>query len=412
VRFETDINGASARRITEALDAADAAGDSLVLIEMDTPGGSVDATETVVKKMLAAKTPIAVWVGPSGARAASGGFYLLIAADVAAMAPGTRTGAAAAIFGLGKSEDGDVLLKKVTSDLAALARSIAEHRGRNVEACDKAVSSAESFTDAAAVKNGIVDLIAKDRDDLLRQLDGRKLKRFDGSTTTLAVAGATIVEPVRTRTDKLEEKLGGFFGSPTVVYLLFLIGLAGLYAEFNHPGTWVPGLVGAVALILFVFLAQQLPISMIGLLLVLAGLALFVLELKVASHGLLGLAGTVAVIAGSLMLFPGAGRGLRPPLFVVLPGSLTLAALCFIATRLAIKARQAPLATGVEGLRGEIGVVEQACEPEGTIFVHGASWKAVAASGPVPAGARARVVRVRDLVVDIEPVDGAGRLAS
>jgi membrane-bound serine protease (ClpP class) len=411
VRFETDINTASARRILDALDAADRANDALVLIELDTPGGSVDATETIVKKMLATKTPIAVWVGPSGARAASGGFYLLIAADIAAMAPGTRTGSASAIFGMGKSDDGDVLLKKVTNDLAALARSIAEHRGRNVEACDKAVVSAESFTDATAVKDGLVDLVAKDRDDLLRQLDGRKLKRFDGSTTTLAVAGAGIVEPVRTRTAKLEERLGGFFANPTVVYLLFLIGLAGLYAEFNHPGTWVPGLVGAVALILFIFLAQQLPISMIGLLLVLTGLALFVLELKIASHGMLGLAGTVAVIAGSVMLFPGGERGLKPPLLVVLPGSLTLAALCFFATRLAIKARQAPLATGVEGLRGEIGVVEQACEPEGTIFVHGASWKAMAASGPVPAGARARIVRVRDLIVDIEPVEGTGRLA-
>jgi membrane-bound serine protease (ClpP class) len=411
VRFETDINVATARRVLDAIDAADAADDALVLIELDTPGGSVEATETIVKKMLAARTPIAVWVGPSGARAASGGFYLLIAADVAAMAPGTRTGAAAAIFGMGKSEDGDVLLKKATSDLAALARSIAEHRGRNVDASDRAVVSAESFTDAAAAKAGLVDVIAKDRADLLRQLDGRKLTRFDGRVTTLAVAGAGIVEPVRTRTAKLEERIGGFFSNPTVVYLLFLIGLAGLYAEFNHPGTWVPGLVGAVALVLFIFLAQQLPISMIGLLLVLLGLALFVLELKIASYGLLGLAGTISVIAGSLILFPGSGRGLRPPLLVVLPGSLALAAMCFTATRLAIKARHVPLATGVEGLRGEIGVVEQPCDPEGTIFVHGASWKAMAASGSVPAGTRVRVVRVRDLIVDVEPVDATGQLA-
>jgi len=190
-----------------------------------------------------------------------------------------------------------------------------------------------------------------------------------------------------------------------------VIGLAGLYAEFNHPGTWVPGLVGAVALILFIFLAQQLPISMIGLLLVLLGLALFVLELKIASHGLLGLAGTIAIIAGSLLLFPGAERGLRPPLLVVLPGSLTLAALCFMATRLAIKARSAPLATGVEGLRGEIGIVEQVLQPEGTIFVHGESWKAMSASGSVPAGTRVRVVRVRDLIVDVEPVDATDQQA-
>jgi membrane-bound serine protease (ClpP class) len=408
VRFETDINPASARRIVEAIDAADAAGDALLLIELDTPGGSVDTTEMLVKKMLAARTPIAVWVGPSGARAASGGFYLLIAADVAAMAPGTRTGAASAIFGMGKSEEGDVLLKKVTSDLAALARSIAEHRGRNVEACDKAVISAESFTDATAVKSGIVDLVAKDRDELLLKLDGRKVTHFDGRVTTLALAGATIVEPVRTTGAKLEERVGGFLANPTVVYLLFLIGLAGLYAEFNHPGTWVPGLVGAVALILFAFAAQQLPISAIGFMLVLTGLALFVLEIKIVSHGLLGAAGTIAVIAGSLMLFPGARRDLRPPLLLVLPGSLTLAAFCFVATRLAIKAKATRPTTGVEGLRGEVGVVEEALQPDGTVFVHGALWKATAASGFVPAGTRVRVVRVRDLIVDVEPVDATG----
>ena len=404
VRFDTDINPATARRIVDAIDAADAAGDALVVIELDTPGGSVDATEDVVKKMLGAKTPIAVWVGPSGARAASGGFYLLIAADVAAMAPGTRTGAASAVNAIGGSEEGDVHLKKVTSDLAALARSIAEHRGRNVEACSKAVMDAESFTDAAATKSGLVDLVAKNRDDLLRQLDGRVVKRFDGQTTTLALASATFVEPAPTRTAKVEERLGGFLSSPTIVYLLFLIGVAGLYAEFNHPGTWVPGLVGALALILFAFSAQQLPISAIGLILVLLGVALFVLELKIASHGVFGVSGTVCVVAGSVMLFPGSRGSLAPPLAIVLPGSLTLAAFCFAATRLAIKARLTPLATGVEGLRGEIGVVEQSLAPDGRVFVHGASWKASVASGSIAVGASVRVVRVRDLTLDVEPV--------
>jgi membrane-bound serine protease (ClpP class) len=403
--MDTDINGATARRIFEAIDEADGAHDALVLIELDTPGGSVDATEGIIKKMLAAKTPIAVWVGPSGARAASGGFYLLIAADVAAMAPGTRTGAASVVFGMGKSENGDILLKKATSDLAALARSIAEHRGRDVASCEKAVVSAESFTDGAALSSGIIDLVAKDRAELLAKLDGRAVKRFDGSTVTLAVAGASMVEPHRTGTQRVEERIGGFLASPTVVYLLFLIGLAGLYAEFNHPGSWVPGIVGGVALILFVVAAQNLPVSAIGVLLVLLGLVMFVLELKIVSHGLLAIGGTICVVVGSVMLFPGAGRNLAPPLAVVLPGSLTLAAACFIATRLAVKARRAPLATGVEGLRGEIGVVQQPLEPEGTVFVHGELWRAIAATGPVPAGASVRVVRVRDLIVDVEPVD-------
>ena len=234
------------------------------------------------------------------------------------------------------------------------------------------------------------------------------MTRFDGRVISLALAGASVVEPVRTGTAKIEERVSGFLSNPTIVYLLFLIGLAGLYAEFNHPGTWVPGLVGAVALVLFAFSAQQLPVSAIGLMLVVTGLSLFVLELKIVSHGVLGVAGTIALIAGSVMLFPGSGRDLRPPLLIVLPGSLTLAAFCFAATRLAIKARHTPLSTGVEGLRGEVGVVEQSLEPDGTVFVHGALWKATAASGFLPAGTRVRVVRVRDLIVDVEPVDATG----
>jgi membrane-bound serine protease (ClpP class) len=406
ITFDTDINGATAHRIVDAIDAADAANDALVLLILDTPGGSVSATEDVVKRMLAAKTPIAAWVGPSGARAASGGFFLLIAADVAAMAPGTRTGAASVVYGMQESKEGDVLLKKQQNDLAALARSIAEHRGRDVASCEKAVQSAESFTDGAAIAAKLVDLDAKDPDDLVRKLDGRNVRRFDGTTVTLALAGATTIENERTDRQRLEERVGGFLQSPTVVYLLFLIGLAGLYAEFNHPGAIVPGVVGAIALILFAFAAQSLPISALGLLLVLLGLVLFVLEIKIVSHGLLTLGGTACVVLGSILLFPGGSRDLRPPLTLVLPGSLTLAGLCIVATRLAIKARNAPLATGVEGLAGEIGVVEHDLHPEGTVFVHGELWKATA-QGTIPAGTKVKVVGVRDLVVDVVPVDRA-----
>jgi membrane-bound serine protease (ClpP class) len=406
ITFDTDINGATARRIIDAIDAAEAQHDALVLLVLDTPGGSVGATEDVVKRMLAAKTPIAAWVGPSGARAASGGFFLLIAADIAAMAPGTRTGAASVVYGMQESKEGDVLLKKQQNDLAALARSIAEHRGRDVDSCEKAVQSADSFTDQAAIAAKLVDLAAKDPDDLVRQLDGRKVKLFDGSTVTLALSGATVIENERTGQQRMEEKVGGFLQNPTVVYLLFLIGLAGLYAEFNHPGAIAPGVIGAIALILFAFAAQSLPISALGLLLVLTGLVLFVLEIKIVSHGLLTLGGTACVVLGSILLFPGSSRDLRPPLALVLPGSLTLAGLCFLATRLAIKARSLPLATGVQGLAGEIGVVQQELHPDGTVFVHGELWKA-AAKGIVPAGTKVKVVGVRDLVVDVVPVDRA-----
>ena len=405
VTFDTDINAASARRLTRAIDEAETAGDSLLLIELDTPGGDAETTEELVKRMLASKVPIAVWVGPSGARAASGGFYLLIAADVAAMAPGTRTGAASAVYGMGKSDEGDVLLKKMTSDLAALARAIAEHRGRDVASCERAVLSADAFTDGAAHKAGLVDLVAKDRADLLGQLDGRAIRRFDGSTTTLALAHAAVNGSQQTRSQKIEERVGGFFVNPSVVYLLLLIGLAGLYAEFNHPGAVLPGVVGGIALILFAFGARTLSVSVLGLLLVVTGLVLFVLEIKIVSHGMLTVGGVLCVVAGSVLLFPGKDGDLRPPLAVVLPGSLTLAALCIAATRLAIKARRLPIASGREGLRGEIGVVDLPLTPGGTVLVHGELWKAQAASGPLEAGTRVRIVNVRDLVVDVEPVD-------
>lgn len=407
ITFDTDINGATSRRIIDAIDAADEAGDALILLVLDTPGGSVGATEDVVKRMLAAKTPIAAWVGPSGARAASGGFFLLIAADVAAMAPGTRTGAASVIYGMQESKEGDVVLKKQQNDLAALARSIAEHRGRNVESCEKAVQSAESFTDRDAIAAKLVDLQAKDPADLVKKLDGRTIKRFDGGEVRLALAGAQILENERTSAQRVEERVGGFLQSPAVVYLLFVIGLAGLYAEFNHPGAIVPGVIGGICLLLFAFAARGLPISAVGLLLVLLGLVLLVLEIKIVSHGLLTLAGTACIVGGSILLFPGASGDLRPPLALVLPGSLTLAALCAFATRLALKAQKTPLATGVEGLAGEVGVVERELSPDGTVFVHGELWKATAAAGPLPAGTRVKVVRVRDLTVDVVPVDRA-----
>jgi membrane-bound serine protease (ClpP class) len=323
------------------------------------------------------------------------------------MAPGTRTGAASVVYGMQESKEGDVLLKKQQNDLAALARSIAEHRGRNVESCEKAVQSAESYTDRDAIDAKLVDLAAKNPEDLVHRLDGRTIKRFDGGSVTLALAGATVLENERTQRQRVEERVGGFLQSPTVVYLLFLIGLAGLYAEFNHPGAIVPGVVGGIALILFAFAARGLPISALGLLLVLLGLVLFVLEIKVVSHGLLTVAGTACVVGGSLLLFPGASRDLRPPLALVLPGSLTFAALCAFATRLAWKAQRTQVQTGVEGLAGEVGVVESDLAPEGTVFVHGELWRATAAGGPVPAGTRVRIVRVRDLVVDVEPVERA-----
>lgn len=399
VVFEGPLTPASAQRIVSAIDDADREGNAFVLVELDTPGGEKETMEDVVKRMLAAKTPIVVWVGPSGAKAASAGFFVLLAADVAAMAPGTRAGAASVIYGFGKSEEGDVLLKKANNDAAALARSVAEHRLRNVEAAQDAVLSAKSFTDADAVSGGIADLVAKDRDELLARLDGREIRRFDGSTIALKTAGVRFVESKFGWTQAVKE----FLATPVVAFFLLLAGLGGLYVELTHPGMIFPGLVGLFALVLFAFSAQMLPVSAIGILLILLGIVMFILEIKVASYGMLTVGGTLCLVLGSILLFPSSVPEMRLPLAVVLPASLTLAALCAVAVRLAMRAQRTAVQTGSEGLRGEVGTVAEPLDPEGKVFVHGELWDAVSVAGAVPKGSRVRVVAVHDLSLSVEP---------
>lgn len=393
VEFDQPVTAASIQRIVRGIEDATTARDECVLVRIDTPGGSVDAMETAVKAMLASEVPIVTWVGPAGSRAASAGFFILLASDVAAMAPGTRTGAASVVFGIGKSEDGDVLLRKATNDAAALARSIAEHRGRPLEVVEKAVISAEAFTDAAALEAGLVDLVVRDLDELLAQLDGRSFRRFDGTEGTLRTKGATFVESERTWTQRFTEVLA----SPVLAFFLLLVGLGWLYIEFSNPGLILPGVVGALCLLLFAFAARMLPFSVIGFLLILLGIVMFVLEVKVTSYGLLGIGGTVCVVLGSLMLFPGPVPELRLPLGVVLPASLTFAGLCAVAIRFAVSAQREPVATGNEGLLRATATVTEALDPEGRVFVHGEIWSAIAPGASIPKGSRVRVVAVEDM---------------
>lgn len=385
-------------RILRAIDEADANQEDLIVIQLDTPGGAVDTMQEIVKRMLAAKTPIVVWVGPSGASAGSAGFFILVAADVAAMAPGTRAGAASVVHGSGKSEDGDVSLRKATQDLAALARTIAEHRGRNVEACEQAVLSAESYTDGAAVDKGIVDLVAKDREELLDKLEGRPVKRFDGELVTLRTVGARIVTTHIGAKNRFLETVG----SPLVAGFLLLLGVGGLYVELTHPGLVFPGVVGALALLLFALAAQVLPVSTLGLLLILLALVMFLLEIKVTSYGMLGFGGAVTLVIGALMVFDGPIPELRLPLAVVLPPALALALFCALAVRWTVAAQRSRVGTGSEGLVGEEGDVTEDLQPAGRVFVHGELWNAVSAGGPLPKGSRIRVVGIEDLRLTVE----------
>jgi membrane-bound serine protease (ClpP class) len=405
VDFEAVVHPFSADRILRAIDDAEAAGDTLVLIQLDTPGGMTASMDEIVKAMLSAEVPTVVWVGPSGARAASAGFFILMAADVAAMAPGTRTGAASTVMLDRENREDDVLLKKANEDNAALCRSMAGHRRRNVDACTEAVMEAKAYEEQVALERGLIDFVARDRDELLQRLDGFEVRRFDGSTAVLETTGATFASSAF----DWRHKLGELLAQPVVAYFLLMLGLFGIYVEFTHPGMVLPGVVGAASLLLFAFSAQALPVSVIGVLLIALAVVMFILEIKVTSFGMLTLGGVLCLIFGSLMLIDGPIPELRVPVRVVLPTSIVLAGLCVLVLTLAVRAQRGSVTTGVEGLLGAIGTVTRDLAPRGQIFVHGEIWSAHAAAGATIAqGARVRVVQVKDMQLTVEPAGSAG----
>ena len=402
VQFETTVNPVSAHRILQAVDDAEAAGDDLVLIRLDTPGGMVASMDSIVKRILNAEVPIVVWVGPSGARAASAGFFILIAADVAAMAPGTRTGAASTVFGSGEaSTEDNVMLKKMNEDGAALLRSIAERRGRNPEACERAVFAAKAYEESVALEQGLIDMVQGSVEELLAALDGREIERFDGSRVVLNTAGAQLV----TTEFSFRQEFMEFLANPSIAYILLSLGLLGIFFEITHPGTVLPGVVGALCLLLFAIAAQALPLSTIGVLLLVLAIVMFVLELKVASYGMLTVGAVACLLVGSLMLIDGPIPELRVPFYLVLPITLTIAALCVMIVRLVVQAQRTGLGTGVEGLALETGTVTVELTPAGKVFIRGETWNATSDAGPIAEGTRVRVVRVDGMMLTVEPID-------
>jgi membrane-bound serine protease (ClpP class) len=347
-----------------------------------------------VDKMLNCATPVAVFVAPSGARAASAGFIITVAADVAAMAPGTNIGAAHPVSGLGRMDE--VMSKKVTSDAAAYIRSKAERRGRNVEMAEKAVVESQSFTEKEALEHKLIDLVAKDVEDLLRQLEGREVKRFDGSVATLKLEGH------KTLAVKLDwrKRVLSAVASPEILFLLLLGALAGIGAEISHPGALFPGVLGVLCLILFLFAAQIIPVNWAGLLLILLAIALFAAEVKVTSYGLLTVGGLVAMILGAMMLVDAPIPEMRISLFTLLPAALVMAGGTVALLRMAIAAQRRQPTTGAEGMIGLVGVADEALHPEGWVRVRGERWRARAES-PVPAGSPVEVVAVEGLSLKV-----------
>ena len=393
------IHPVSAQYMIDTIARADAANASLVVFTLRTPGGLVDATRDIVTKMMAAKTPIAVYVAPSGARAASAGFIITIAADIAAMAPGTHIGAAHPVSGGGAAMD-ETTSKKAAEDMAAYVRTIAATRGRNSALAEQAVLQSKAFTEQEALNATppVVDVVATSLDDLLKQLDGRTVRRFDGRATTLRTASATIVPIAMT----LRQRILSAIAHPNIAYMLLSLGMLCLTIELWSPGAILPGVVGGLSLLLAFFALQVLPINYVGLLLMLFGLVLFALEIKVTSYGLLTIGGIISLILGSLMLIDSPAPELQLSLSLILSVVLGFTAIAASLIRLAVKAQKIATVTGAEGLIGETGRAIDSIAPgaTGRVQVHGEIWNAIATDA-MAIGDRATVTHVHGLTLTV-----------
>jgi membrane-bound serine protease (ClpP class) len=396
VELEGIIHAVSAGYVTSAIDRADAEGAPLLVLRLDTPGGLDTSMRQIIDKMLNCRTPVAVFVGPSGARAASAGFLITIAADIAAMAPGTNIGAAHPVSAMGPGTMDEVTSKKAASDAAAYIRSKAERRGRNVEMAEKAVLESRSFTDREALDLKLIDLVARDVPELLAALDGRQVRRFDGSTVTLRLNGQRAVAT----TMNWRQGVLSAIARPEVLFLLLLGALAGLGAELSHPGAILPGMVGLVCLILFLFASQIIPVNWAGVLLILLAVALFAAEVKVASYGLLTAGGLVAMILGAMMLVDSPLPEMRVGLRTLLPATVAMAAAVILLVNLIVRAQRHRPVTGTAGMIGQAGVAETEIAPEGWVRVFGERWRSVA-DQPVAAGERVTVTSVAGLTLKV-----------
>ncbi|HYN05884.1 MAG TPA: NfeD family protein [Vicinamibacterales bacterium] len=396
------IHPVSAEYMIQTMDLADRDGAALVVFTLRTPGGLVDSTRDIVARMLAAKTPVAIFVGPAGARAASAGFILTIAADVAAMAPGTHIGAAHPVAAGGEKVD-ETTAKKAAADVAAYARTLAGGRRRNVALAEQAVNESRAFTEreALAASPPLIDLLASDVPDLLRQLDGRPVRRFDSTTVTLATTGATIVSIEMTQRQRALSAIA----HPTIAFLLLSLGILGLTVEMWTPGAVVPGVVGGISLLLAFFALQLLPVNYAGLLLIVFGLLLLGLEIKVTSYGLLTAGGIVSLVFGAMILMDAPEPELRLSLRFVVPVVLGFAGIALFLVRLAVKVQGQRPVTGAAGIIGAAGEVLTAIEPgrPGQIRLRGEIWRAVSTE-PIAEGTRVRVTDLDGLTLSVRKV--------
>jgi membrane-bound serine protease (ClpP class) len=384
--------------ISRAINEAQRRGDQAVLIEINTPGGLFDSTRNIIQKITGSSVPVIIYVTPSGSRAASAGFFILESADIAAMAPGTNTGAAHPVS-LGGGQMDEVMKQKVENDASALMRSVVARRGRNVDIAESTVRQSKSFTEQEALAQHLIDYVASDQDDLFRQIDSKSFKRFNGQEVALKLSDQPVVSFGLT----VKERILDYLMDPNIAFIFLAIGALALYAEFNHPGAVVPSTVGVVFILVAAFALNLLPTRFAALVLILGAFALFAAEAKFASHGVLTVGGVALLTLGGLLLVDSPIPEMRVHLLTALAVSVPLGLITAFLMSIALKARRNKMVSGAQGLIGESGVAQTALSPRGKIFVHGELWDAVS-SCEIAIGHSVVVRRIDGLVLAVDPV--------
>ncbi|PYU02274.1 MAG: serine protease [Acidobacteria bacterium] len=411
LKLDGEVEPILATYIDEGLQDAANRHASLVLITMDTPGGLSDSMKDIVQHILMSPVPVAVYVSPTGARGASAGFYILLSADIAAMAPGTHTGSATPVIAIGGAfpmQIDEAFRKKINQDATAFLRSFTERRGRNSELAEKAITEGKAFTEKESLDGKMIDLIANSREDLIRKLDGRAMARFDGTKMTLALKNPALAPFELSARQKFLSRIV----EPDIFFLLLILGALGLYTEFTHPGVIAPGVIGGICLILALYDMHFLPVNLAGLFLIALALAFFILEAKAPSHGVLALGGVVSMFLGALFLIRSPLTAGGVSIGVALSATVPFAVFAVVLTRLVLRSRKWKTATGMEEMIGSDGIVtaELKTGAEGMVRVHGELWRAQS-SQPVPEGKMVRVTKVEGLKLYVEPAEVASPTA-
>jgi membrane-bound serine protease (ClpP class) len=395
IELDGAITPITDRLLTTAVERAQADGSQALIVQLNTPGGLERSMRTMAQTILNSGVPVIVYVAPTGARAASAGVFITMAAHVAAMAPATNIGAAHPVTA-GGGDMGKEMSKKVANDAAAFARSLAAERGRNVEWAEKAVRSSVSVTEREAVKLKVVDLVADNLQDLLAKVDGRVVKTARG-VVTLQTRDA----PVKRIEIRFRDRFLALITDPNIAYILMMVGMLGIFFELQNPGVVLPGVIGGISLILAFFAFQSLPINWAGVLLILFGIALLIAEIKIASHGVLTIGGVISMVLGSFMLYDAPEVGFRVSWAVIIPTVGATAGLFVWAVSAGVRAMRRPQVTGAQGMVGRLAVARGELGPEGQVNVDGEIWRAVAEGGAIPAGEKVRVTAVDGLTLRV-----------